>query len=138
MNSPSQPPHTGTEQTIERLEKQRGMIVRQMLDIRSMAKGKITEQFFEVIHKGESGPTRCGPYYSIVCWNADKGKTQSKRLKTSKEVEQAKQDIENYQRFEFLCKAYAQTTQQLSDVERSTDVATHEKKRKSCSRRTRK
>ena len=100
--------------------------------------GKITEQFLEVIRKGESSPAHCGPYYSIVCWNADKGKTQSKRLKTSEELEQAKRDIENYQRFELLCKAYVQTTQQLSTVERSAAVTTHEKKRKSCSRKIKK
>lgn len=138
MNPVPQPPPMGTEHQIEHLEKQRGVIVQQMLDIRSMAKGKITEQFLEVIRKGELGPARCGPYYSIVCWNADKGKTQSKRLKTSEELERAKQDIENYKRFELLCKTYVQTTQQLSDAERSAGVTTHEKKRKSCSRRTKK
>lgn len=137
MNPTPQPP-MGTEHQIEYLEKQRGVIVQQMLDIRSMAKGKITEQFLEVIRKGESSPAHCGPYYSIVCWNADKGKTQSKRLKTSEELERAKQDIENYQRFELLCKTYVQTTQQLSDAERSAGVATQEKKRKSCSRKIRK
>ncbi len=138
MNTTAQQEQADTNRKIEHLEKQRGVIVQQMLDIRSMAKGKITEQFLEVIRKGESGHTRCGPYYSIVCWNADKGKTQSKRLKTSEELEQAKRDIENYQRFELLCKAYVQTTQQLSTVEHSADVTTHEKKRKSCSRKIRK
>lgn len=137
MNPTPQPP-MDTEHQIEHLEKQRGVIVQQMLDIRSMAKGKITEQFLEVIRKGESSPAHCGPYYSIVCWNADKGKTHSKRLKTSEELEQAKRDIENYQRFELLCKAYVQTTQQLSTVERSAAVTTHEKKRKSCSRKIKK
>ncbi|HOH30126.1 MAG TPA: hypothetical protein PLC40_10645 [Candidatus Hydrogenedentes bacterium] len=137
MNPTPHPP-MDTERQIKHFEKQRGMIVQQMLDIRSMAKGKITEQFLEVIRKGESSPAHCGPYYSIVCWNADKGKTQSKRLKTSEELERAKQDIENYQRFELLCKTYVQTTQQLSDAERSAGVTTQEKKRKSCSRKIRK
>jgi len=53
-----------------------------MLDIRGMAKGKITGRLLEVIRKGESSPAHCGFYHSIVCWNADKGKTKSKRLKS--------------------------------------------------------
>lgn len=137
MNTASQKPHTNAESKIEQLEKERGRIVQQVLDIRSMAKGKIIEQFLEVIRKGETKPTRCGPYYSIVCWNADKAKTQSKRLKTPEEIEQAKKDIENYQRFELLCKSYVQVTQQLSEVERNTGAMTHQKKQKSCSRKTR-
>jgi len=53
-----------------------------MLDIRGMAKGKITGQLIEVIRKGELSAAYCGFYHSIVCGNADKGKTQSKRLKS--------------------------------------------------------
>ena len=105
--------------------------------IRSMRRGSINEQFLKVRHKGKKEPVLRGPYYVFSRHEKGKG-TNSYRLTSPEEVDQACRDIETHKRFRELCREYETLTEELGRQERALCDSTPEKKRrKSRSRRTR-
>jgi hypothetical protein len=99
---------------VQQLQQRREAIVQQMLQIRSMTRGAVSEQFQAVRHK--SGPSvRRGPYY-VLC-RSHKGKTVSQRVPGG-QVAQARADVAAYKQFVELCRQFEQLTEQLGQLER--------------------
>lgn len=128
MNSPT---------AIHELETRRQQLADELLDIRSLVRGALTEQFLKVPRKGQEEPVVRGPYF--VLSRSQNGKTKSQRVKMT-DVEQVKQDVANHQRFKALCEEFAALTEQLGEIEHAAaagdDVV--KKKPKSRSRKARK
>ena len=106
---------------------QREALLEQMRSIRSIKSGSITEQYLKVPQKGNPDARR-GPYY-VYC-KSQKGRTISQRLKSAKEVEQAKADLAAHKRFVALCREFEELTERLGELERLQQDGTPEKKRR--------
>jgi glucose dehydrogenase len=92
-----------------------------------MKRGTINEQYFQVQLKGKKGATAQGPYY--VLSRREGEKTVSFRLKSSTELEQAREDVTAYRRFVSLCREFEQLTARLGEMERGESTFEQEKKR---------
>ena len=128
----STPTKTGAE-----LDRRRREVAEKMLDIRAARRGKISEQFLKVRHKGRKNPVVRGPYYVLSWW--ENGRCRSRRIKKD-ELEQTREELANYERLEALCREFEHLTQALGEAER-TQAATNEAEKKgpkSPSRRARK
>lgn len=108
----------------QKLEARRLAILDEIRSFRSMRRGTINEQFFDVCLKGKTATTRRGPYYVFSRREGDK--TVSQRLTTPEALEQARKDVEAHKRFQALCREFEQVTEKLGSLERST---AQEKKR---------
>lgn len=123
--------------TIAAIDRKRRDILEEMLAMRSMKRGTINEQFFEVKLMGKTKPVRRGPYY--VLSRREGKKTVSQRLTSSQDLERARQDIHVQKRFRELCREFEELTERLGELERELAEGTQEKKlRRSPSRKTRK
>lgn len=123
--------------TIEEIERKRKAVLQQMGEMRSMRRGTINEQFFEVKQKGKKEPVLRGPYY--VLSRREGKKTVSKRLTSQEEIERVREDINAQKQFRELCREYEELTERLGELERELDEGSREKKRRrSRSRKTRK
>jgi len=119
---------------LQKIEAQRLAILNSFQAIRSMRRGSITEQFFPVQRRGQKQAARRGPYYVFTRHRGSRSVSQ--RLTTPEALQQAREDIEAFQRFRALCREYEQLTERLGELERTTEA---EKKRsKSRSRKTEK
>ena len=112
----------------EDIEHKRQALVREMLAITSMRRGTINEQFLKVKTKGKTDPSLKGPYY--VLSRREGTRTVSERLTSQGQLDQARQDIAAYKKFQALCKAFEGLTEQLGLLERQ-DTSSREKKRRS-------
>ncbi len=112
-------------ETREEIEHKRYTIAQDMLAIRSMRRGTITEQFLKAKSKGEQPPVLRGPYY--VFSRREGQRTISERLTTPAQVDQTRQDIAEYKKFQDLCKEFEALTERLGVLERQ-DRPTPEKK----------
>jgi len=122
---------------VEKIDRRRRMILKEMSEIRSMKRGTINEQFLEVRQKGKREPTLRGPYY--VLSRREGKKTISKRLTSKKELEKSREDIMAQKRFRELCREFEELTERLGELERELDEGSREKKRrKSRSKKMRK
>jgi hypothetical protein len=113
--------------TVQELEARRNVILEQMRSIRSMERGTINEQHFEIRLKGKRGVALQGPYY--VLSRREGEKTASRRLKSGAEVEQARRDVAEYKRFMGLCQEFERLTARLGELERAEQDLGQEKKR---------
>ena len=120
---------------IKQIEKRRDAILKQMRGIRSMERGSITEQYLKVPHKGKRDPVLRGPYYVL---SRRKGKkTVGYRVKTPKELERARRDVEAHKEFKKFCREFEELTEQLGRLSRGEGVEGKGKKGlKSPSRKT--
>jgi hypothetical protein len=109
---------------IQQLESRRLAILEEIRSIESMRRGTINEQYFHVQRKGTKEVIRQGPYY--VWTRSEGGKTISQRLTTAESVEQARQDVAAYKRFQALCGQYIEVTSKMGALKRRTE---QEKKR---------
>ena len=109
---------------IQELEARRLSLLEEFRSFRSMRRGTINEQFFEVYLKGKAETVRRGPYYVLSRREGDK--TVSQRLTTPEALEQARRDTEAQKRFQALCREFEQVIEKLGELERSTG---QEKKR---------
>ena len=105
-------------ETLQQIEVQRLAILEGLKSIRSMRRGAITEQFFPVRRLGQKQTARRGPYY--VFSRHQGSKTVSQRLTTPEALQQAREDVEAFKRFQALCRDYEQLTEKLSALERKT------------------
>lgn len=97
-------------------EQKRQEIVREMLAITAMRRGTINEQYFKVNQKGKSEPMLRGPYF--VFSRREGSRTVSERLTSPQQLDQARQDISAYKKFQDLCKEFAELTEQMCALER--------------------
>jgi len=111
-------------ESLQQIEAQRLAILAAIKAIRSMRRGTITEQFFPVTRQGQKQTTRRGPYY--VFSRHQGSKTISRRLTSPEALQQAREDVEAFKRFQALCRDYERLTEKLSTLERTTE---QEKKR---------
>lgn len=119
------------------LETRRNAIAKEMLSIRSMRRGSVSEQYLKVKHKGKEEPVERGPYY--VWFRYIDKKPVSKRLTSEEEVKQAREDIAARKRFVALCKEFEELTEQLGELEgQQPGLDVLKKKPKSPSNRTKK
>ncbi len=114
--------------TVKEIECKRMEILQRMGEMRSMRRGTINEQFFEVKQKGKREPVLRGPYY--VLSRREGKKTVSKRLTSQKELEKARKDIDAQKQFRELCRQFEELTERLSELERELDEGSREKKRR--------
>lgn len=111
--------------TMSEIETRRETVLQQMRSIRSMKRGTINEQYLKVPQKG-SEPALRGPYH--VLSRREGNKTVSERLKTPKQIEQAKLDVAAHRKFVDLCKEFEILTERMSILRRQTEEP-EEKKR---------
>lgn len=104
-----------SQRAIKELEARRAELVNELLEIRSLVRGSVSEQFLKVAQKGKTEPARRGPYY--VLSRSQQGRTKSERIK-KKDVARVKRDVENHKRFTALCEELAAVTEQLGELER--------------------
>jgi len=104
--------------TIHELEARRLALLEEFRSFRSMRRGTINEQFFEVCLKREAKTVRRGPYYVLSRKEGDK--TVSQRLSTSEALERARQDTAAHKRFQALCREFEQVIEKLGEMERTT------------------
>ena len=109
---------------IQQIESRRLAVLENIKAIRSMRRGAITEQFFPVLRKGQKQAARRGPYY--VFTRHQGSKTVSRRLTTPQALQQTREDIDAFKRFQALCREYEQITENLGQLEQETGL---EKKR---------
>jgi hypothetical protein len=117
---------------LKRVEIRREQIASQMLQIRSVVRGALTEQFLRVEHKGEKEPVVRGPYY--VLSRSHKGKTQSRRV-AREEAGRVRHQVDNYKRLEALFGELTELTERLGELER--EAATDEALKKGLKSRSR-
>ena len=113
--------------TIQQLEDRRNAILEEMRSIRSMRRGTINEQYFQVRLKGTKGMVDQGPYY--VLSKREGQKTVSRRLRSAVELEQAQKDVAEYKRFLGLCQEFERLTARLGELESGEQGLEQEKKR---------
>jgi len=104
--------------TIPQLQARRLTILDEIRSIDSMRRGTINEQFFPVQRKGQKQKSRRGPYYVLSRREGDK--TVSQRLTTPEALQQAREDVESFKRFQALCREYERLTEKLGAIERET------------------
>lgn len=110
--------------TVQELEARRLALLEEFGSFRSMRRGTINEQFFDVRLKGQAKTVRRGPYYVLSRREGDK--TVSQRLTTSEALAQARKETEAHKRFHALCREFEEVIEKLGEMERSTG---QEKKR---------
>lgn len=127
---------TETKMVVE-LDKRRREVAESMLAIRVARRGKISEQFLKVPHKGKKNPVVRGPYYVLSWW--ENGRCRSRRIKKDA-LERTREELANYERLEALFEEFEHLTQALGDAEH-IEAATNEavkKRRKSPSSKAKK
>jgi hypothetical protein len=116
----------GYVKEIERLERRRVQIIKEMSSIRTMRKGSVTEQYLKVPHKGKRQPALRGPYFLYT--RKEKGKTVGRRL-NKEQAYQFRQQVEAFHRFQALGKQYAEISERLADLATVAEASGLEKKR---------
>ena len=104
----------------QELEAKREALVHQMLAIRCMRRGALSEQYVARTRKGKPTGEYRGPYY--VLSRRQGGRTVSQRIDPG-EVEQVREDLDHYEAFMQLCDEFAEVTQQLGQHERRQGTA---------------
>ena len=119
------------------LETRREAILNQMRAIQSMKRGTLSIRPEKIRVKGEKEPVLRGPYPLFV--RREGQRTVGRRLRSSNEVARVREDIAAYERFMTLCREYAEVTEQLGELNRTTaaHIETLKKTPKSPSKRTR-
>jgi hypothetical protein len=113
--------------SIQEIEARRNAILEELRSIRSMRRGTINEQYFNVHRKGKNKIIQQGPYY--VLSRREGEKTVSKRLTSSSDLEQARRDAAVHKKFLALCREFEQLTTMLGELERKEPAIEQEKKR---------
>jgi hypothetical protein len=118
--------------TVQELEARRLALIDEFRSFRSLRRGTINEQFFDVPLKNKTKTVRRGPYY--VLSRKEGLKTVSQRLTTPEALEQARQDTQAYKRFQALCREFESVVEKLGETERA--IGPEKKRLKSGSNKT--
>lgn len=113
--------------SIQEIEARRDAILEEMRSLRSMRRGTINEQYFNVHRKGKKETIQQGPYY--VLSRREGEKTVSKRLTSLSDLEQARREVAVRKKFVALCREFEQLTTRLGELERKEPDIEQEKKR---------
>ncbi|MDP2916282.1 MAG: hypothetical protein Q8O91_12630 [Candidatus Aminicenantes bacterium] len=103
--------------TIPQIQARRLAILDEIRSIDSMRRGTINEQFFPVQRQGQKQKSRRGPYY--VLSRREGHKIVSRRLTSPEDLEQARQDVVAYKKFQGLCREFEQVTERLAELGRA-------------------
>lgn len=120
--------------SVQAIDERRRELVEQLLEMRSLVRGALSEQYLKVPQKDQDEPALRGPYY--VLSRSVKGRTHSSRVK-KKEVGRVRQDVNNYKCFEAVCSELAELTEQLGNLEREALASEEALKKKPTSRSSR-
>ncbi len=90
---------------MDKRQKRREDILREMAGIERMEKGRLTPEYRETEREGRK--IRLGPYYKHQCWID--GANQSRRV-PAEEAEALSEAVDGYQRFKELSEEYAELT----------------------------
>lgn len=120
-------------ETIEAIQAARDRVLEELRAMQSLRRGTINEQFLTDKRKKGAEPVVHGPYY--VLSRREGGKTVSRRLKPGEDLEQARVDIAEHQRFVNLCTRLEELTEKLGELTRQEQ--NEEKKRRQPSKKTR-
>jgi hypothetical protein len=123
-------------QRVTQIEARRIEIVKEMLAMRSMCRGALSEQYLKG-RRADGAEVEHGPYYVLSHWV--QGKNQSRRVRAG-DVEEVKRDLAHYEQFSRWCEEFARLTEELGRLEREQAVveAASKKKPKLRSKRLRK
>lgn len=116
------------------LDARRRAVLDQMLDIRSMRQGSVSEQYVSRPRKGQRRAGRLGPYYVACRYTGTR--YVSRRLRSPEDVAHAYQAVANRKRFLALCKEFEELTEQLGDLERQQTASAQAEKKRPNSRRS--
>ena len=120
---------------IAEIEERRKALLQELAGMRSLRRGTLNQQYFQVRRRGELEPVRRGPYY--VLSRREEERTVSRRVRPA-EVERTRAEIAAHRRFRELCRELEALTERLGELERAGREASGEKKpRRSRSRKTR-
>ncbi len=101
----------------EKIVCQRMEILEKMKDIKTMLRGKLSEQYYNRTDK--NGEIRVwGPYYKLQCWR--NGKNHSQRIPADL-VESIRKDLKEWKLFKSLCDEFADITEKSSKNVRFKD-----------------
>lgn len=116
------------------LDARRRQVVQEMLAIRSLCRGTLSEQFVERVLDGKATGEMRGPYF-VLSRNVQ-GRTESSRVRR-KDAERVRADLDRHAQFMALCEDFIRLTEQLGQLERDTVVDEAEKKSPNSRRRPR-
>jgi len=120
---------------IAEIEERRKALLQELAGMRSLRRGTLNQQYFQVRRRGELEPVRRGPYY--VLSRREEERTVSRRVRPA-EVERTRAEIAAHRRFRELCRELEALTERLGELERAGREASGEKNpRRSRSRKTR-
>ena len=94
-------------------EEEKKELTEQILNLKDMRRGSVTEQYYEVKHK-DGTVIRQGPYFLYSY--KEKGKTISRRLSGPGEAERFREEIEVFRRFEQLSARLVEVSHGLCDL----------------------
>ena len=95
----------------------RETLLKQMGEIETMSRGKLTEEYRE---RNVDGKTiKRGPYYKYQVW--EDGRNKSRRVKAD-EAQQLRQGIEGLDKFKKLSSEYIDATIELTEQERGDEA----------------
>jgi hypothetical protein len=97
----------------DQIRARRQQVMQQLEALEQMRRGSVVEQYREV-HRPGGRRSRQGPYPLYTY--KEKGRTISRRLKGEHEVQQYRNQIENFRRFEHLMRELIQLGEQLCDL----------------------
>ena len=122
------------DNAISKIHARRKEVVRELLDIHSLERGALSEQYFT--RSGPAGQARGkrGPYFVLSRW--EDGRNRSRRVKRE-EVAQVQEDLANHERFMALCHQLEDLTRQLGVLEREARASEEALKKKLKSRSSR-
>jgi len=124
--------------TVKQLQKQRSLLVQQMLGITCTRKGTINKQYVRARKDGKPTERLLGPYWVLTA--KKKGKTVSLRLTTEQAVAHAREEIVNQKRLSDLFAQFEELTQRVGTLlwEKSASEEALKKGLKSKSKKTKK
>lgn len=120
---------------IQQIRQRLQQLTQEMAGLGPMRRGTLNEQYYRKTAKGKDEPVLQGPYY--VFSRKEKGKTISERVPRA-EVQQVRQQIEQYERFMELSREFVACSEQLGGLMQETgnNDATLKKTPKSPSKKT--
>ena len=111
---------------IAAIEARRQALLQELAGMRSLRRGTLNEQYFQVRRRGELEPVRRGPYYVLSRREGDR--TVSRRVRPA-EVERTRAEIAAHRRFRELCQELEALTERLGELEGALEPGSRGKKR---------